>query len=62
MAVKKNTVELSRGDAQEWISDRGIDRLPQKDETLEYIPAGTFNQYDLVRAGSGFALTSHVLG
>lgn len=61
MAVSINTKNLSRKQAQEWIADRGIERLPQKDETVEHIPAGTFNQFDLARTDSGFSLTAHVL-
>ncbi|MCC7684784.1 hypothetical protein [Janthinobacterium sp. FW305-128] len=61
MAVTINTKNLSRKEALDWIADRGIERLPQKNETLEYVPVGTFNQFDLARTDTGFSLTSHVL-
>jgi hypothetical protein len=61
MAVEQKTVPLTRSQAQEWVVDRGIERLPRKDETLEYIPPGSFNQFYLERHGAAFSLTSHKL-
>lgn len=60
VAVQNNTQQLTRAQAQTWIEDRGIGRLPATGERLEYTPPGRYDQFNLARTDSGCALTSHV--
>lgn len=61
MAVQTNTQKLTRAQALVWVEDRGIQRLPAAGEQLEYVPPGRYDQFNMVRSGDGFSLTSHIL-
>lgn len=61
MAVQNNTLQLTRAQAQTWIEDHGIERLPASGERMEYIPPGRYDQFNLARTDNGYTLTSHVL-
>lgn len=61
MAVEIKSKELTRRQAQEWIDERGIERLPKKGELLEYVPPGSYNQYNLSCTEAGYELVSHVI-
>lgn len=59
MTVKKTEQQLTHEQAKQWIENRGIERLPTKDECLEYMPPGSYNQYYLARKNNEFWLTSY---
>jgi hypothetical protein len=61
MTVSTKVETMTKKQAQSWIEQRGIERLPRADERLEYIPPCSFNQYDLEREGDLFLLTSSIL-
>ncbi len=61
MAVNTTTQQMTRREARAWTDQRGIERLPQMDEALHFVPAGSYNEYNLERTANGFALTSVVL-